>query len=157
MEIQGQTKSLAGLGSGHRHRVDTQLGDERRRIDSDETQVIAYVRSQPKRISKNAPVTVTAKDFESQATAELGSSGEVLGVDSRSDVERTSEGRLTLLQRELDGHATIEDNARYLILTQRLRRIAPPVVASQWNALESLTSQLESIAQAIDSVAGPDV
>lgn len=61
------------------------------------------------------------------------------------EVEVARDRRLMLLSLKFEGNSSIEDDARLLILTQRLRRLVPGATPDAVEALANATTTLEDI------------
>ena len=72
--------------------------------------------------------------------------------DRRDDVALTRDRRLELLVRQFDRETSVEDDARLLILTQRLRRLVPSVQEGAWDVLIATTSTLEEVSSNLDAL-----
>ena len=70
----------------------------------------------------------------------------------RDDVAVARDRRLELLVSQFDRGTSIEDDARLLILTQRLRRLVPSVPDGAWDVLAATTSTLEDVSRNLDSI-----
>jgi hypothetical protein len=65
-------------------------------------------------------------------------------------VTQARDRRLELLVRQFDRQSTPEDDARFHILTQRLRRLVPSVSDAAWEALNATTTALENVSSSLD-------
>jgi len=68
------------------------------------------------------------------------------------EVTSARDRRLELLARQFVGESSPEDDARFHILTQRLRRLVPSVSADAWKALDTATSTLEEVSGNLDEL-----
>ncbi len=68
------------------------------------------------------------------------------------EVTSARDRRLELLARQFVGESSPEDDARFHILTQRLRRLVPSVSADAWQALDTVTSTLEEVSGNLDEL-----
>lgn len=74
-------------------------------------------------------------------------------VDEGLDmVTQARDRRLELLVLQFDRQSTPEDDARFHILTQRLRRLVPSVSDAAWEALNATTTTLESVSSNLDKL-----
>jgi hypothetical protein len=72
--------------------------------------------------------------------------------ESLDEVTAARDRRLELLARQFVGESSPEDDARFYILTQRLRRLVPSVSDHAWQALDSVTSTLEGVSSNLDEL-----
>ena len=68
------------------------------------------------------------------------------------DVTVARDRRLELLALQFVKKSSREDDARYHILTERLRRLIPRVSSDHWSALEAATSILEDVSRNLDEL-----
>lgn len=70
-----------------------------------------------------------------------------------SRLEIARDQRIQILAMQFEGAVlTREDEARFAILTQRLRRLAPRVTQKSWTIAEDAVSGLEAISGRIDEI-----
>lgn len=67
-------------------------------------------------------------------------------------VTQARDRRLELLVRQFDRQSSPEDDARFHILTQRLRRLVPSVSDAAWEALNATTTALENVSGSLDQL-----
>lgn len=70
--------------------------------------------------------------------------------EALDQVTAARDRRLELLVRQFEQASTPEDDARFHILTQRLRRLVPSVSPRAWDALNETTTCLEDISGNLD-------
>ena len=66
--------------------------------------------------------------------------------------ERARDARLTLLAKKYEGVSTTEDDARLMILTQRLRKLSPRVTSGDVEKLTTMVGQLEQVSSNLEEV-----
>lgn len=70
--------------------------------------------------------------------------------ETLDEITAARDRRLELLVRQFENASTPEEDARFHILTQRLRRLVPSVSPKEWDALNRATSDLEEISSDLD-------
>jgi len=68
------------------------------------------------------------------------------------EVTAARDRRLELLARQFVGESSPEDDARFHILTQRLRRLVPSVSNDAWQSLDTATSTLEEVSAHLEEL-----
>ena len=79
---------------------------------------------------------------------------EQLGPEADDPVIRVRDERVALLVRKYEGMSTTEDEARFQILTQRLRRLSPRVTPEDLNSLSTMVGHLEETSADLDAIRG---
>jgi hypothetical protein len=72
--------------------------------------------------------------------------------EPRSDIDYICDKRLELLVRKTEREPSIEDDARFYLLTCKLRRLAPRVPKDAWDNLMTVTSMLEEVSNNLGSI-----
>lgn len=79
-------------------------------------------------------------------------SSQETSVESQDEVTAARTRRIELLVRQFDKETSIEDDARLLILTQKLRRLSPSVPDEAWAYLSTATSALEQVSSDLEAI-----
>jgi hypothetical protein len=101
--------------------------------------------SSPQRFARSLLTPVGAA-FNDEAFSQPSS------VELQDEVTRARTRRIELLVRQFDKETSIEDDARLLILTQKLRRLSPSVPDAAWADLSAATSALEQVSSDLDVI-----
>jgi len=81
------------------------------------------------------------------------SAGSVARAEEQlDDVTVAIDRRLELLALQFVNKSSREDDARYHILTERLRRLIPKVSSVHWSVLEDATTTLEEVSRNLDEL-----
>ncbi len=65
---------------------------------------------------------------------------------------RARDARAALLARKYEGLATVEDDARFAILTARLRKLTPRVTSADIEKLDAMVGELEQVSANLDEI-----
>ena len=73
------------------------------------------------------------------------------GLETRDEISEARDRRIELLVRKFDKTSTTEDDARFHILTQKLRRLVPRVTERETNQLASTVAMIEELTADLDA------
>ena len=73
------------------------------------------------------------------------------GLETRDEISEARDRRIELLVRKFDKTSTTEDDARFHILTQKLRRLVPRVTERETNQLASTVAMIEEFTTDLDA------
>ena len=112
----------------------------------DETPFVAFRAAVPS-VHWNGTLTPTAAGLKTQTNPVRASV--VLHTDSAG---RARDARAVLLARTYEGGATVEDNARFAILTARLRKLSPRFTIDDIEKLDTMVGELEQVSANLDEI-----
>lgn len=110
-----------------------------------------FVSSPSVSLNRASTLTASSQDVSDHSEAKFSNAGQAASSDVLDPVCRN---RTMLLVRKYVGNSSVEDNARFEILTQRLRNLDPRVTTEQFTALDSMVDRLEARSAEMDEIDG---
>jgi hypothetical protein len=100
-------------------------------------------------LQKFADMTLTAAELLADGTSAVSRAEVQLSDD---EVVRARDARIALLARRHEGTASMEDSARFHLLTERIRKLMPRVAPKEFDVLTEMVEDAESIAGTVASI-----
>jgi hypothetical protein len=113
---------------------------------AEQTAFLAYSSEVP---SLDTLVTPTIADLRARSPRAWAVSPALLAEDA---IDRARDARVALLAKKYEGVATTEDDARFAILTARLRKLDPRVTDQDHAALNAIVADLEDASSSLDTI-----
>jgi hypothetical protein len=118
------------------------------RPPDEQTPFVAYIDSVPL-VIRQPTGTVTIAELQRQGFAGLTFNSP---DESQDELSSASEARLNLLARKYEGTWNSENEARFQILTQRLRRLDPRVTSKELDSMKTVVGQLEDVSSMLSDI-----
>jgi hypothetical protein len=123
--------------------------DEAGRTDENRTAFVELAAKMPS-FERHCATTRSSRDTELGPRLSRGSAAPTLAAPD--ELDRAREERIALLARRHEGAGSIEDDARFQILTERLRRLAPRVTPRDFEPIEAALTAVESAASTLEAL-----
>ncbi len=103
---------------------------------------------------RTGTLTATGEELRSRSDVDAGAQvAPRLRPDEPADpADLARDARVALLARNCEGTSTVEDDARFEILTQRLRKLRPRVEREDIGAISDMVDQLETVSDNLDEI-----